>query len=212
MSQIKRTQFRFPDPTLTSEDGLLCVGGDLEVETLFEAYSRGIFPWPQEGFPLLWFCPPQRGVLEFKDFHVSKSLQKQIKKKDYEFKMNNDFDQVIEACASQPRVGQEGTWILGEMVEAYKKFHRAGFCHSFEIWQRGVLVGGLYGVEVNGVFSGESMFFRKDNMSKIALVETVKYLLSRGCEWIDVQMVTPQIQRFGGKYIDREEFLKRLKV
>ena len=203
----------FPNPEETSEDGLLCVGGDLSVETLKSAYGQGIFPWPQEGYPLLWFCPPKRGVIDFSELHLPKSLKSFLKKQkdNYEVKVNFAFDQVIDHCSKVPRPGQSGTWILPEMIEAYKEFHREGFAHSFEIWQEEELVGGLYGVLVNGVFSGESMFYKKTNMSKVALIETIQYLEKKGFEWIDVQMVTEVLESLGGKYISRKDFLGRVR-
>lgn len=207
MSQICNREFLFPDPRVTSADGLLCVGGDLSVETLLAAYSRGIFPWPQEGFPLLWFSPPKRGVLEFSKLHIAKSLRRFINKTSYELRVNTAFEEVIQECAMLPRKGQDGTWILPEMWRAYIDLHQAGYAHSFEIWQDNELVGGLYGVYIAGVFSGESMFFKKSNMSKVALVEAVGYLASHGLQWMDVQMVTEQLAAMGGEYIPRDAFL-----
>lgn len=210
MSQLKKAEFKFPSPHRTSEDGLLCVGGDLGVETLREAYGKGIFPWPQEGFPLLWFSPPRRGVMEFKDLHVSKSLRRFLNRTEIDFTVDRAFDRVIDQCAAVFRRGQDGTWILPQMVEAYKSLHAAGDAHSFEIWREGKLVGGLYGVYIAGVFSGESMFFSLPNMSKVALLKTIDYLKAGGLEWMDIQMVTPHLQAMGGKYISRNEFQRRL--
>lgn len=210
MSRLKHSEFYFPDPERTLDDGLLCIGGNLEVETLCEAYSKGIFPWPQEGYPLLWFSPPERGVLDFEDLHISRSLKKMMGRVDWTLSFNQCFESVIQACAAQERPGQDGTWILSPMVEAYINLHRAGYAHSIEVWQGSDLIGGLYGVYIGGVFSGESMFYKQPNASKFAFISFVDFLKSKGLTWLDMQMVTPSLKAFGGKYISREEFLRRL--
>lgn len=212
MSEIhKKRKFSFPDPRLSLPDGLLCIGGNLEVTTLVEAYSRGIFPWPQEGYPLLWFSPPRRGIIEFKDFHIARSLRKFLKKSTWQVTVNRAFAQVISACAEQPRQGQAGTWILPPMQAAYETLHAQGYAHSVEVWDETRLIGGLYGVYTGGVFAGESMFHHQPNASKQALIFLVERLRAQGFTWMDTQMVTPSLQAFGGKYIERDEFLQRLK-
>lgn len=200
----------FPDPRTFPPDDVLAVGGELTTELLYEAYSHGIFPWPQDGLPMLWFCPVQRGVLDFADFHVSKRLQKLARKKPYRITWNQAFERVIHECQKQFRPGQDGTWITDEMVEAYTQFHRDGHAHSVECWDGDDLAGGLYGVFVKGVFSGESLFFLKPDGSKLALIAAVEELKSQGFEWIDTQMVTPFTEQFGGRYILRNEYLDRL--
>ena len=213
MSESYRKQpFQFPDPRQTLPDGLLCIGGNLEPETLIEAYSIGVFPWPQEGYPLLWFSPVERGVIDFSEFHISKSMKRFMKKTNFRFTMNHRFSEVIKACAFQKRPDQEGTWILDPMIPAYNKLHELGYAHSFECWHGERLVGGMYGIYVNGVFSGESMFFRESNASKFCLIKAIEFLRKRGYEWMDIQMVTPSLAAFGGKYISRDEFLQRLKT
>lgn len=187
----------------------MCVGGDLAVSTLLSAYSRGIFPWPQVGYPLLWFAPPRRGVIDFSELHVSKSLRKELRD-EFEIKFDNDFESVIRACAEVPRSHETGTWILPEMIDAYLEFHKAGHAHCVELWEEGSLVGGVYGVFVRGVFSGESMFYKRDNASKICLLAMIQRLRESGLSWIDTQMVTPVVEQLGGKYISREDFLERL--
>ena len=199
----------FPDPRLAREDGLLCWGGELNVETLLKAYSIGVFPWPQEGLPLLWFSPAERGVIDFNDFHISKSLGRDLANSEFEISFDQDFEQVISHCQKIKRSHEKGTWITREVLNAYTKFHLAGYCHSVECWQGKKLVGGLYGVLVGGVFSGESMFYLADNASKFCLIRLVEFLKTLSLTWIDTQMVTPLVKNFGGKYIERNEFLDR---
>lgn len=195
-------------------EGLVAVGGRLDLGTLFQAYYHGIFPWPQEGLPLLWFSPDPRGVLFFDDFHLSDRLEREWKKKasEYEFTFNKAFERVVTECQTQYRPGQEGTWILPELKRAYIEFHRAGFAHSVECWRGDQLVGGLYGVLVQGVFSGESMFHKENNTSKWCLLQTVKRLRELGLSWMDTQMVTPVVASLGGKEIPRTEYLKLVKA
>jgi leucyl/phenylalanyl-tRNA---protein transferase len=202
----------FPDPREATEDGLLCIGGALDVPTLLQAYSKGIFPWPQEGYPLLWFSPSQRGVLDFSELHLSRTFLRDLKKTDLQFTFNKAFPKVIQACSQIPRSHETGTWILPEMVQAYIAFHKAGHAHSIEAWRDGKLVGGLYGVYVGGVFSGESMFYTESNASKLCLYKMILHLRNKGLTWLDTQMVTPLVEKLGGKYISRDEFLDRLKL
>jgi leucyl/phenylalanyl-tRNA--protein transferase len=202
----------FPDPESATPEGIIAIGGDLSVERLRAAYTVGIFPWPQRGFPLLWFSPPQRGILRFKNFKVPKSTQRKIRQKAFKVTLNQAFDEVIENCAKVPRTSDSATWILPEMIEAYKELHRQGYALSFEAWQKDKLVGGLYGVLFNGVFSGESMFHKKSEASKVCLVHTVEHLKSLGHRWMDIQMVTPLLEQFGGEYIPRKTFLNLLRV
>lgn len=187
----------------------MCWGGELSAETLLEAYSKGIFPWPQEGYPLLWFSPLERGVIDFSEFHISKRLAKDLRSADFEVSFDRDFEQVITHCQGSKRAHEKGTWITPDMLSAYKKFHLLGYSHSVECWQKNKLVGGLYGVFVGGVFSGESMFYLVDNASKFCLIQLIEFLKTQSLTWIDTQMVTPLVKNFGGKYITREEFLNR---
>lgn len=200
----------FPDPRSADEDGLLCVGGDLRVDTLVTAYSQGIFPWPQEGLPLLWFSPPKRGVLDFDEVHWPRRFLQELKKSQFRITFNTAFRSVIDECAKTPRSHESGTWILPPMIGAYERFHRAGYAHSVECWQGSELVGGLYGVYVKGVFSGESMFHKVSGASKHCLYALVEALTKQGIGWMDIQMVTPVLESFGGKYISREDYLQRL--
>ena len=203
----------FPDPWILPEesDGLIYIGGDLETETLIQAYSKGIFPWPlEEMYPLFWFCPGPRGVLDFSDLHIPKSLEKIRRRNKYRFTFNKAFSNVVDECCKQPRPGQKGTWIIPRMISAYKAFHQAGFAHSIECWDEDRLVGGLYGVYVKGIFSGESMFHLEPNTSKLCLIEMALKLQSLGLTWMDIQMLTPVTEQLGGHYISRRDFLARL--
>lgn len=202
---------KFPNPESTDSEGLLCMGGNLDPDTLESAYSQGIFPWPHKGLPLFWFCPPQRGVLFFEEFKIPKSTRSILKKKTFELTLNREFGQVIENCARISRGDGKETWILPEMIDAYKELHHRGKAMSVEAWFEGKLVGGLYGVLVKGVFSGESLFFKKSEASKVCLVYLVEFLKSKGHRWIDIQMVTNVIEQFGGRLIPRKVFLDLLK-
>ncbi len=194
------------------DEGIVDMSDDLRVERLLEAYSFGIFPWPHQELPTLWFCPSERGVLDFAHFHVARSLRKTLLQQPFTFTFNRAFDQVLEACVRAHRSGQPGTWITERLARAYKGFHRAGYAHSLEVWQGEALVGGLYGVYVAGVFSGESMFYLVPNASKAAVVHLVGFLKAQGLRWMDIQMVTPVLQQFGGSYVTRDAYLQRVEL
>ena len=152
---------RFPDPRYARAD-VVAVGNDLRVETLRDAYRHGIFPWPHEELAVLpWFSPKRRTVILFDELHVGRTLRKSMKRADLTYTIDRDFEAVIRACSHVPRPGQDGTWISDEIVDAYLRFHASGDAHSVEVWQEGALVGGLYGVDSGGVFTGESMLDRK---------------------------------------------------
>jgi leucyl/phenylalanyl-tRNA--protein transferase len=200
----------FPDPAAPTLDGIVAMGDELRVETLFEAYSFGIFPWPHPDLPCLWFCPDERGVLDFSELHISRSLQREMRRQRFQFTVNKNFPAVIEECGHQPRAGQTGTWITPLIKKVYVDFHKAGYAHSVECWDGARLVGGIYGVYVGGVFSGESMFFKESNASKLCLLKLIEFLQANGLQWMDIQMVTSVTQSLGGKYIAKREFLERL--
>ena len=200
----------FPPVEIADEDGLLAVGGDLSISTLAAAYHSGVFPWPVEGVPTLWFAPPERCVLFLDEFHISKRLKRDLKNCDFEYLINRDFASVIRSCAA-PRTYENQTWILPDMQRAYCKLHHAGHAHSVEVWRNGELVGGLYGVSWGAYFGGESMFHRADNASKAALIFLVEHLKSRGATWIDVQMPTQLFLSFGARLIPRDDFMALLK-
>lgn len=207
----KLSSVDFPDPRDTLAEGIIAVGGSLDVATLYAAYTRGIFPWPQPGLPMLWFSPEKRGVLIFADLKVPESLRR-FRRKNPQLTMtvNQSFQEVMRECSQQPRPGQDGTWITAPMLRAYEDLFNAGYALSVEVREHGHLVGGIYGVLVEGVFSGESMFYKRANASKLALWYLIDSLEQQGHTWIDVQMVTPVVASLGGKYIDREEYLTML--
>lgn len=210
MKLFSTQRTRFPNPRDALSDGVVAMGDEMDVETLLEAYSFGIFPWPNEDWPVLWFCPEKRGVLDFQNLHISKSLQKVLRKHEFKVTFNQAFEDVIRQCARTPRKKEAGTWITENLAKAYTEFHQAGYAHSVEVWLEEKLVGGLYGVYVAGVFSGESMFYRRDNASKVGLVHLVRKLEEQGLTWMDTQMVTPNLKALGGHSIPQEEFLVRL--
>lgn len=203
----------FPDPHTTEifED-VIAVGGLLDAPNLQLAYSMGIFPWPHEGYPMLWFCPEERGILEFSELYVNRSLDKWIRKNapSITVTVNKDFAQVIYECQQQVRQGQVGTWITSEIIEAYTQLHKLGGAISVECWEDDVMISGIYGVKCDNYFSCESMFFKKSNASKYAFLKLVEHLETLGLDWMDLQMVTDVSGSFGGKYISREEFLERI--
>jgi leucyl/phenylalanyl-tRNA--protein transferase len=192
------------------QEDIVGVGGDLEPETLLGAYRRGIFPWPVEGLPLLWFCPRDRAVLEVERLHVGRRLARVRRRSDLRFTLDRDFAAVIRACAATPRPGQEGTWITPDIVAAYSRLHALGAAHSVEAWRGDALVGGVYGVDAGGVFAAESMFYREPNASKLALLHLLDHLQGRGLDWIDIQLLTPHMTRLGARTVPRQAFLARL--
>lgn len=212
MGISSKSNYLFPSVENADENGLLALGGDLSIPMLIDAYSQGIFPWPlSERFPIAWFSPDPRGVLCFKDLHISRSLQKIIKQQKFETKFNNDFESVIKKCAtSKNRSEGEGTWITKQMIDAYIELFKAGYAFSTETYLNDQLVGGMYGVCLNGIVSGESMFYLEPNASKVALVHLMNKLHSIGIEWIDTQMITPVVESLGGKEIARAEFIAKL--
>ena len=202
----------FPPPDYADPSGLLAVGGDLSKERLLEAYRLGIFPWYSDDQPILWWSPDPRLVLDLKDFTISRSLRKTLKKAIFQVTFDHAFEQVIQACAVVPRAAQNGTWITEEMREAYINLHGLGYAHSVESWLGGELVGGLYGVSLGKAFFGESMFHLKTDASKVALATLVEKLKSWDFHFIDSQMTTEHMIRLGAKELPRRIFLKRLQL
>jgi leucyl/phenylalanyl-tRNA--protein transferase len=194
---------------LEQPNGLLAAGGDLSMPRLLDAYRHGIFPWFNQGDPILWWSPDPRMVLFPKEFRLSHSLRKTLRKGSYDVRTDTSFELVMRACAA-PRDGEGGTWIAEEMIEAYCELHRAGHAHSVEVWMDGALAGGLYGVAMGRMFYGESMFSRRTDASKIALAHLSRQLERWGFGMIDCQMHTPHLASLGAREIGRAEFVARL--
>ena len=199
----------FQDPA-KSIDGIVALGGPLTTTNLLRAYCSGIFPWPINEHILPWCCPEERGILEFKDLHISRSLVRARRKTTFDFTIDQSFLQVMTSCATVERKFESGTWITPQMIAAYNELHKAGHAHSVEVWEGTELVGGVYGVDGCGSFSGESMFTLRPNASKLALLHLIEHLKSRGLNWIDIQMLTPHMEAMGASTIRRDRFLEKL--
>ena len=202
------------EPPGSEVAGLLAAGGELTSSRLAEAYSKGIFPWFGEGQPILWWAPDPRMVLLPAEFRLSRSLRKTLRhfiaSPTAELRIDSATERVIERCASTPRGGQDGTWIVAEMIAAYQAWHAEGHVHSFETWIDGELVGGLYGVSLGRMFFGESMFAQRTDASKIALAALVAFCRARDIETIDCQQRTVHLASLGGREIPRRDFRLRL--
>lgn len=214
---------RFPDPRRVRGD-IVAIGGDLQIETLVDAYRNGIFPWPTDEMPLPWFSPEERAILAFDEIHIPRSLKKALRTAGLDASAASDatprwrcsideaFAEVIRKCSETSRPGQDGTWIFPEVVEAYIRLHEAGIAHSAEVWEGDELIGGIYGVDSGGAFSGESMFYRRSGASKVALLYLVDHLRSRGLHWLDIQVMTPHMEALGARLISRDDFIELLRV
>ena len=203
--------FPHPGEAVAEYDGLLAVGGDYSPERLLAAYSCGIFPWPvAEGEPITWFSPDPRFVLKAENLHIPKSLEKVLRKGTFTYTVDKAFPAVIHACASVPRPGQDGTWITEDLEKGYCELHRRGFAHSFETWLAGELVGGFYGVSIGRCFFGESMFAHAPDASKCAFATFARQIFAAGTPWIDCQVYTDHLARFGAKEIPRAAYLDLL--
>jgi leucyl/phenylalanyl-tRNA--protein transferase len=200
---------RFPDPRYARGD-VVAIGDDLRVETLRDAYRHGIFPWPHDELTLPWFSPRRRTVIFFDELHVGRSLRKRQRRSELTYSIDRAFAEVIGSCADSPRDEDAGTWIGPEIITAYTNLHRAGDAHSVEVWSDAELVGGLYGVDAGGVFTGESMFHRVPDASKLALLFLIEHLRERGASWIDCQVTTPHMAALGAREIPRNRFLDML--
>lgn len=194
----------FPKPDLAEPDGLLAVGGDLSTKRLLLAYQNGIFPWYSDDTPILWYSPHERFVLFPDELKVSKSMRQVLRSGKLRVTVDTCFNDVITACSTAPREGQDGTWIVPDMISAYNRLHLEGYAHSVEVWQDDKLVGGLYGVHVGDIFCGESMFSRVSNASKTALI----YLCNTGLyKLIDCQIHTGHLESLGARMISREQYM-----
>lgn len=213
VAELVRTH-PFPDPRRAEPRGLVAYGGDLEPERLLAAYAQGVFPWYDEE-PILWFSPDPRTVLRPAALRIGRSLRKRIRARPFALSLDRAFGDVIRACARVPRPGQQGTWITAEMIEAYRRLHALGFAHSAEAWEADGaggrrLVGGLYGVSLGRAFFGESMFATADDASKIAFVALVRQLEAWGFDFVDCQVHTEHLARFGATPWRRDAFLEAL--
>ena len=195
---------------MQNPDGLLAVGGDLSVVRLLNAYRRGIFPWYEDGQPILWWSPNPRGVLYTHKLKVSSSLRKALRKHDWTVTFDGDFKKTVSACAA-PRSYARGTWITIEMAEAYTALHQLGYAHSVELWDyQERLIGGIYGVMIGKMFFGESMFSFQTNASKVALTYMVSHLHSWNCPLLDCQLPSAHLLSLGAEAISRKDFVKAM--
>ena len=195
---------------LTEPNGLIAIGGDLSAVRLLSAYKQGIFPWFNAEDPIMWFSPNPRMVLFPAELKISKSLKKTINSNTFETRINTNFTAVISACSKIPRNNQLGTWITDEMLAAYCELHALGYAICAESWQNGHLVGGCYGLKIGRMFYGESMFYTQTDASKVAFVHLMNQLKNEGVGMIDCQMKTPLLASFGGREIERKEFMQNL--
>jgi leucyl/phenylalanyl-tRNA---protein transferase len=200
----------FPPVTSASPEGILAVGGDLSVNRLLLAYKNGIFPWYDNSEPKLWWCPPVRMVLFFENLHISKTMRLLMQKNTFTVTFNTAFEMVIRNCQKTARKGQEGTWINEEMISAYLELHKAGHAKSVEVWQNGILVGGLYGVDLGHIFCGESMFSKVSNASKVAFIYLATHLQEKNYKLLDCQVYNDHLASLGCEEILRSEFLEIL--
>ena len=204
--------FIWQAPHPEDELGLVALDRNLTPERVISAYRHGIFPWPESArLPIPWVCPARRAVLDFADLHIPKNLRKSRRRlSELRFTADQAFPDVIEACAKSARPGQRGTWITPAMQATYVEVHRRGQAHSIEAWLGTDLVAGLYGITAAGVFTGESMFHRIDDASKLCVLHLIEHLSARGSTWMDIQQLTPHFEVLGAREIPRDEFLERL--
>ena len=206
--KILSNKIEFPSVEEASKEGLLAIGGDLSPERLILAYKSGIFPWFEEGQPILWWSPDPRFVLFPDKLKVSKSMKQVLKKTNLRVTRNKSFDRVIDACSDARRSGQSGTWITKDMKQAYIELHNLGYAISVEVWDENELVGGLYGIDIgNRIFCGESMFTKVSNASKIGFITFIK---ESNYKLIDCQVFTEHLESLGAENISRNEFINTI--
>jgi leucyl/phenylalanyl-tRNA---protein transferase len=201
----------FPDMFEADENDIVAIGGDFSLKRLLQAYRSGIFPWPHQGLPLLWFCPDPRFVLEPQKIKINQTLRKIIKKTSLHVRTDIDFLSVIKNCQIANRGHQNKTWITDSMINGYIKLHEHGFAHSIEAYEQGHLVGGLYGIGIGSIFFGESMFYKQDNASKICFITLIAHLLDWNFSLIDCQVYSKLFENFGALGISRNNFLQLIK-
>ncbi|QWP75510.1 leucyl/phenylalanyl-tRNA--protein transferase [Lysobacter sp. K5869] len=195
------------DRALDDPDGLLAVGGDLSPARLLNAYRAGVFPWPSEGYPLLWWCPDPRTVFRTDAVHLASRFRRDLRRSGWTVRADTAFETVIAACAAAPRPGQDGTWIVPEMIEAYTRMHRLGHAHSVEVFDGEALVGGIYGIAIGRMFYGESMFSAVSGGSKAALAALARRLHGWGRPLLDAQVENPHLLSLGAVSMPRAQFL-----
>lgn len=206
--QFLNEDMKFPEVSTATKEGIVAIGGDLTPQRLLLAYKSGIFPWFDQEEPIIWWSPDPRFVLFPEKLKISKSMKQVLRNSNFEVTINRDFNTIIENCAKIERIGQRGTWITPNMIEAYKVFYQLGYVISVEVWRDNEIVGGLYGVDVNnGVFCGESMFSKVSNASKVGLIT---FLQNSNYNLYDCQVYTNHLASLGAEDIPREEFLKYL--
>lgn len=208
IEEIRKNTLHFPDPNDANEDGIVAWGGDLHPYRVLNAYQNGIFPWYSNRDPILWWSPNPRLIMELNDFKISRSLKKSIKK--FNYKIDQNFSEIILKCANANRRNQEGTWINKDIIDTYTQLHKMGFAHCIESYQDNKLVGGLYGIAIGKVFCGESMFADVADASKAAYATLVSHLKGWGYSFIDCQVPTDHLKSLGAKEISRVEFLHKL--
>jgi leucyl/phenylalanyl-tRNA--protein transferase len=207
MNILRPDSLSFPDHRAANREGLLALGGDLSVPRLLLAYRSGIFPWTDD--PLTWWSPDPRAIFDINAFRPPKRLESKLRNNPFKMTIDRDFNAVIHACA-EPAAGRESTWIGPRFIEAYVELHRQGHAHSVEVWQNDQLVGGIYGIAIQGFFAGESMFHRVTDASKIALCHLMDHLRERKFELFDTQVLSPLTARLGAIEIRRRDYLERL--
>lgn len=202
----------FPPVSQANRDGILAIGGDLSSERLQLAYKSGIFPWFEQGEPIMWWSPNPRMVLFLDELVISKSMRSILNRNIFTVTLNQNFRDVISNCQNIKRDGQNGTWITNDMIEAYCKLHELGIAKSVEVWQNEKLVGGLYGIDLGHVFCGESMFSLVSNASKVAFIALVNQLKTANYKLLDCQVYNPHLESLGCREIDRTDFMEILKI
>lgn len=200
----------FPDPNEADENGIVAVGGDLNWRRVLAAYACGIFPWPHEDMPLLWFSPEPHYVLTLAELKLWRSLRQAMHKRRFTVTLDKAFPRVIAACGKVARKGEKGSWITPPLRQCYTALHEAGFAHSAEAWLDGELVGGLYGVSLGGMFCGESMFHIENDASKVAFVALCQQLIRWGFDFVDAETYTAHMARYGTRPWPRAKFLAAL--
>ena len=202
----------FPPVEMASAEGILAFGGDLQPQRLILAYRSGIFPWYNEGEPIIWYSPEMRMVLFPEELYISKSMRRLMAKNEFTLSWNKAFEEVIDQCQKSPRKDQLGTWITEDMKQAYIKLHKMGFAKSIEVWREDELIGGLYGIDLGHVFCGESMFSKVSNTSKLAFIHLVQELQKKEYKLIDCQVYNEHLESLGAREIPRSEFMGFLRT